>query len=459
MRPAVSRVAIATTFLTLAWASCPRQAFANPEPTATYDARVAAMGGVAIPTLENAAALYHNPAQLSEIGRYSLNATLTSLLVNLHAPFAGIGSDRDSGLIYAPLMFAGGAFRVHERVTLGLGAYVTTGFGGGFDGVPCISTQTRVTDGDCEDPTFSGRLDPPVQQEVLLFIAELAVPIQVNILPNLSIGVSLRLPWGRQRVGATQDIPNGDPDVANYQLADQAVDGFGIPGVLAGITYRPTSRITLAATYRSQVHVDMTGTTTARIGASSLDIPTSTRWYVPHMFRVGAAIRSANQRLVVGGEFKVQFHSLANQRQVFELDNPLAPNTIADFSWQNVYIGVLGAEYLATPKLPIRIGMSFGRSASISRTLTPFSPPPGIQFGFYGGAGYTIGNATIDFAFGWGGGPAHERTESGALCGDIDADSREEGRGSNRSVLAGAGCPGTYDVDSWFLSLSASYAL
>ena len=53
----------------------------------------------------------------------------TSLLVNLRAPFAGPGTEEESGLIYAPLLFFGAVGRVHERVSLGAGAYVYTGFG------------------------------------------------------------------------------------------------------------------------------------------------------------------------------------------------------------------------------------------------------------------------------------------------------------------------------------------
>ena len=33
------------------------------------------------------------------------------------------------------------------------------------------------------------------------------------------------------------------------------------------------------------------------------------------------------------------------------------------------------------------------------------------------------------------------------------------GRGPNRQIIASGGCPGTYDVDSWFISFSATYRM
>lgn len=412
------------------------------------------MGGLAIPTIDNAAAIYHNPAQLDQIEKFSITAVLTSILVNLQAPFAGAGSEQESGIIYAPFMFVGGAARIHERVTVGLGVYLATGFGGGYSDVRCLSYQERFGGGDCEQSDYAGRLDPPVDQSVTLFIAELAVPVQVSLLPNLSLGVALRLPWGRQRVVATQDFPNGNPDRSGtFVTAEQAVDGFGIPGVLAGLTYRPIPALTLAFSYRSQVHVDMTGTTEVPLVPSRpLVFETTTRWYVPHMVRVGAAYRLWHNRLLIGGEFKVQMHARANREQFFDLDSPIA-NTVARFDWKNVYLGTLAMELYATPYLPVRIGATFGRSASVGETLTPFSPPPGLQYGVYGGLGYEFGGYDLDFAFGWGGGPAYHKTQAGALCADIDSEARTDPRGR----LASGGCAGTYDVDSWFLSLSLSY--
>ena len=449
-------VRFVSPLLALAIVATASSARANPEPPYAYDARVAGMGGAASAVVENATGLFHNPAQLDAIERFSMTAVITSLLVNLRAPFAGPGTEQDSGIQYAPLMFLGGVARVHERITLGLGAYVYTGFGGGYRTVDCIAYADPTV---CEDPDYAGRLDPPQSQEVVLFIAEAALPIQVSVTDWLSVGVTLRMPWGRQTVLATQETSNGSADSFAFGSAEQKISGFGIPGVLLGVSIRPpqVEGLTLALAYRSKVWVDMEGSTTVT-SFGELEVPTSTRWYVPHMVRMGVAYRTWSDRLTVSADFKVQFHEEANQSQLFELDNILIPNTEARFDWRNALVGAFGLEVYARPRLPLRLGFSVARSASNPDTMTAFSPPPGIQYGVYGGFGIDIDPIQIDLAAGWGGGPAYTRDTPGPLCAPVEP-SRVEGRRASRKVITSGGCPGTYDVDSWFISFSATYSL
>ena len=433
---------------------------ANPEPTANYDASVAGMGGIALPTLETAAALFHNPAQLDHIERYALTAVVTSLLVDLEAPFAGPGSESKSGTIYAPLIFAGGVARVHDRVTVGLGAYVTTGFGGGFRNVPCVGNGT------CDF-----ELTPPADQTVTLFIAELAVPISVRISDKLTLGVSVRLPWGRQDVNVHQELPSVRVGEANWGVADQRVSGFGIPGVLLGASYRPSRNWTLALTYRSKVWVNMSGSTLPApimIGDNEvqpLPLATDTQWVVPHMIRAGVAWRGFGGRLTIAAEFKVQMHAEANREQRFRLTpSPeedaiiaaVTPNvTVADFSWKNVFNGAIGAQYFVTEIFPIRAGLSMANAASNANTLTPFSPQPGILFGVYAGIGVHVGSLLVDLAWSWGGGPGYTKTENGPLC--IPYGDRTGREGRDRTLATTGGCAGTYDANSHSISLSATY--
>ncbi|MEZ4251110.1 MAG: hypothetical protein R3B99_23090 [Polyangiales bacterium] len=431
----------------------PLVARANPEPPATYDARVTGMGGVAVATVDSAAALFHNPAQLDRIERFAVTAVATSLLVNLRAPFAGPGTEEESGLIYAPLLFFGAVGRVHERVSLGAGAYVYTGFGGGFPTVECITYGDPSACGSATEPNVV--YDPPVAEEVTLFIAELAVPIQVTLIPEvLSAGVTLRMPYGRQAVNATQEA------LGAWSQAEQSLDGFGVPGVLLGLSYRPIPALTIAAAYRSKVWVDMEGTTSVPFAGETLEIPTSTRWYVPHAFRFGLAYTTWRERLTVTGEFRVQLHREANRLQRFDLQPDaalarLVPDTEARFDWGNVFFGGVAAELWVLPRFPVRVGLTVANSASDPNTMTPFSPPPGVMIGAYGGAGVRLGGLEVDFAFGWGGGPAYDKKDNGDLCTPASERTRRDGAG--QILTASGGCAGSYDVDSWFMSLSVTY--
>ncbi|MEM1417125.1 MAG: outer membrane protein transport protein [Myxococcota bacterium] len=438
----------------------PGVARANPEPPAIYDARVMGMGGTALATLDNAAALFHNPAQLDRVNRFSITGVFTGLLVRLTGSFAGRGSEQDSPLIFAPLVFAGGVGRVHERVVIGAGAYVYTGFGGGFTDVGCITAGLTQS---CEDnPGLV--LDPPRDQEVRLFVAEFTVPVQVSLIPDvLSFGVSLRLPYANQSVNSDAQTPFSD-----LSRTDQNVSGIGIPGILAGFSYRPNDDLTLALAYRSKVWIDMDGDTTLTnplpgfIDGDTVSLATSTRWYVPHMLRLGFAQQLWNDRITLAGEFRVQFHREANREQRFELTyssddmvqefalNELVTDTVARFDWRNVYLGNVGVEVLATDFLPVRLGFSVASSASNPATMTAFNPPFGVQVAYYAGLGYRAENYTLDFGFSFSGGNDATNDSDGELC--VEPTVATE-------LVPTAGCSGTYDAESYFISVSASYNL
>ncbi|MEO0324472.1 MAG: outer membrane protein transport protein [Myxococcota bacterium] len=459
MRPLPFLLALGTASLLLG----PAVARANPEPPAIYDARVMGMGGTALGTLDNASALFHNPAQLDRVNRLSVTGVVTGLTVRLTGSFAGRGSEQESPLIFAPLIFAGGVVRVHDRVVLGGGAYIYTGFGGGFDRVDCVTAGLTQS---C-DETPALRLDPPRSQTVRLFVAEFAVPVQVSIIPDrLSLGVTFRLPYGNQSVSTDTLSPFSPEELTR---ADQNVAGVGIPGILAGLSYRPTDDLTLAVAYRSKVWIDMDGETTTDIPLGfgfgpRATLATKTRWYVPHMLRVGFAQEFWNDRITLAGEFRVQFHEEANREQAFTLTsrdpnqtvrttlNNSVPDTVARFDWRNVYLGNVGLEVLATDYLPVRLGFSLASSASNPATMTAFSPPFGVQAAYYAGLGYRADKYTLDLGFSFSTGNDATNAEDGALCtpGTTNGDG---------TLTPTAGCSGTFDAVSYFLSVSASYNL
>ena len=421
-----------------------QRAFANPEPTATYDAKVVGMGGVAAPTIDSAAALYHNPARLSVLEDHSLTITWTSLLVDLSAPFAGPGSEQSSGLIYAPLGFAGGATRLTDDVVAGLGAYITTGFGGGFDSVPCVGN------GACEMSFM-----PSTKQEVTLFVLEIAAAASVEITDTLSVGLALRLPYGEQSVNALQQ----DHIIGQWQRGIQDLKGLGIPGVLVGANWAPARWLTLAFAYRSKTYVDMRGTTDIALGSETYALPTTTRWYTPHMFRLGAAWHPLD-RLTVATDIRLQLHEEANKEQRFSLDTSPFPvpslvpkTTVAEFKWRNVFSAALAVEGKFWHNYFARIAFSTSNSASNPETLTPFSPPPSIGFGAYVGVGYRAKPIAFDLGFGYTGQLPHDISENGPRC--VPGNQRYDQ--ANDILYAQGGCAGRYDVTAIFVSASLSH--
>ena len=404
---------------------------ANPEPPGLYDARVTGMGGQAVAFIDNAAAIFHNPAGLDGIDRIGATVAVNNLLVNLRAPFSGPGSEQDSGLQYAPFMFIGGGYRIHPRLVLGIGAYIATGYGGGYDDVARIGTG---------DPETDFMPEEPVDEQVFLVVGELAIPLSVRINERLQLGLAVRLPYGRLEVSSHQEIL---PRL--YRNAKQSVQGFGrVPGVLIGFQAEPVDGFLLGAVYRSKIRIDMDGTTKVNIlgGGRPSVLDTSTEWYVPHMVRLGAAWRGLDDRLLLSAEFRLQFHDEANNDQTFDVKG--FDDITAPFDWKNVMLYSVGAEYFAHEKVPLRLGFSLGNAATPSSTLTPFTPPPGWQWAISGGFGVWAGPYRFDLGFSWGSGRPHTVAQNSS-------------EGCQPGVRVKYGCAGTYSVDSYFLGVSATF--
>ncbi len=405
-------------------------AAANPEPTGLYDARSVGLAGTGVAYLDTAAALFHNPAALQQVERLSLTLASTTLLVEFSAPFAGPGSERSSGLLVAPLGFIGAALRLSDDIVAGFGAYISTGFGGGFQDVPQIGIPGSIEN-----------LSPPMDQSVFLYVGELNLPISYRITEQLSLGMALRIPYANQEVSVHQEVT---PD--NWQPVRQEISGVGNPGLFLGALYQPTSQLRLGFVYRTKVSIPMTGSTrVAFFGPDPSVFDTRTEWYVPHMMRLGAAWTGLEDRLMLTGEFRVQFHREANDAQDFEILTDAGTTLLtltAPFEWRNVYGGLFGAEYWLAPSVPIRLGFSFATSATPPQTVTTFTPPPGFQSALYGGLGLHTSDFRIDVA--------------GAYA-NVGATIDSSAEGCEAGAQVKVGCAGDYGVESFFVGLSISY--
>lgn len=397
-------------------------AHANPEPPA-YDARGVGIGGTGLAYLDSPAAIFHNPANLQGIDRFELSLALTAIIVDLQAPLAGPDSEDHTGWRFAPLPFFGLALRVHERVVLGLGAYVLTGYGGSYDDVEVVNGEP---------------LPEPMDQSATLWVAEASVSAGFRIVPELDLGLALRFPYASQRANVYQEIFED-----TWRDVEQDVSGVGrMPGVLLGVTARPLPELAFALTYRSKVRIDMEGTTTVAIVEDRpIEVPSKTSWSVPHALGFGVAYDAA--RWLVTGELRFQMHREANAEQEFDLDFIGVQDITVPFEWKNVFSARLGGEF-RFPSGALRGGYNVSNFATSQRATQAFMPPPGIAHAVYAGGGIEVGPVNLDLAlhYSWGGDtvePSADRCQPGDQVK--------------------VGCPGEYRVRSTWISLSMRYSL
>jgi long-subunit fatty acid transport protein len=123
-----------------------------------YSARHMGMGGTAIGYVQDPSALFHNPAGLGKIQRGEVLADFSLLVGGIHSSpgAAPAGKDVDSETTVAPFFLVGGGYRIHPKITLGVGVFpiasagATYKYGTGIAGLsamisPCFNAERTAS--------------------------------------------------------------------------------------------------------------------------------------------------------------------------------------------------------------------------------------------------------------------------------------------------------------------------
>jgi long-subunit fatty acid transport protein len=188
------------------------------------------------------------------------------------------------------------------------------------------------------------------------------------------------------------DVSGGTP-----VRVEQDLDGFDpMPGVTVGATYRLLPGTRIGASYRSQMSVDMDGTTTMMMPAGPVDAATRSAWSTPHAFHLGAT--HSFGRLTMSAEGAIKLYDRANDRQAFVMDVAGAESrTDLDLDWNRTIEGHVGGEY-ALGRYALRAGYGIAQSATPRTTASAFAPPPGAMHAMSIGGGGRFADIQLDVA-------------------------------------------------------------
>lgn len=381
-------------------------AVANPEYPAQYDARSLAMGGTGVAFAEGGGAVFHNPANLAGLDTFAVSVNASPMFAEQSAPLAGPNTETASARNVVPLFLVGGGVRVARRVVVGLGAYVRSGGGATYEGAG----------GD--------------DLEVSMASFELAVPVAVRLTEQLDVGLAVR--WGYATMNSALVIPDM---TGNPMAIEQDVSGFGaLPGVTAGVQYRPTHALRLGAMYRSRTNISMDGTMTMTpSGAPGMQLDTETEFAIAHAAAIGGAYSLLSDRLLLAADVSVRLFGDANETMTFTSD--VGGTTLTQeqrLGWENVFTASVGGEYQVVGPMALRLGYQFSPSATAEDAASAFGPPPGMMHGATVGAGYRN---------------AHTKVDAGAMYTFFGADVEATDNGP----------PGRYEGNLWVIGLSATY--
>jgi long-chain fatty acid transport protein len=352
--------------VTLAGCLLSSAALANPEPPFLSDGRSNAMGGVGVATNDYASAPYHNPAGLTSIENFGLTATVMPVFAKLEGPFPNLAfqfEQHESEPIFAPLGALGAGYRVHEKVVVGLAAFVPAAFGANYTGAAL------------------GR-----DASAHAFAAEFQLPVAVALTEDLSVGAAYRVTFAR----VSLEVPGVLPPLT---IADSetTLTGFNFTGFSLGARYRISDAVRVGVAYRSKVVVDLDGEVEFPNGEGPTQDETS-EFPLPHTFKVGTEFQLMDKKLTLAVDGAYWVYSDSHDE---------SPDNMRPRAWDDSIGGSFGAEYWVSEQIPVRAGFTLYNSATNAGSAIPFGIPPGMVWAVGAGSGIKLGSVDLDAGVGY----------------------------------------------------------
>ena len=375
-----SVLAVAALLLSLAVAS-PASAGGYDTPI-LYSARHMGMGGTAQGYVSDPSALFHNPAGLANVKGISLLGDFSLLLGKITGSPAtdDAATSATSNLTVAPFFLAGGAFRVHENLTLGIAVYPVASAGA-----------------DYEYEDIGGK---KVLDKTKLVFMEVAPGIGVNLPHGINLGASYRVTYASlERVQEAQQI---DFTVTGFNFASFRLGGqwkaIEEESIDKADAYR---RLSFGLMYRHKTSIDLKADK-GKIVLPVTDIETT--FVLPSRMVFGA--RGDYGRFGGAVDMEYGFNS-QNQKSTISattMGTTLSRDNI--FDWKDAITLRTGLEYrlLEHAELKGRVGYIFDATTSSKAYPTAFGTPPTPTHSITLGCGYDGGpwEANLAYAYRFG---------------------------------------------------------
>jgi long-subunit fatty acid transport protein len=363
---------------------CASSAFAAGYDTPMlYSARHMGMGGTAIGYTDDASSIFHNPAGMSLSGK-------GSVMVDVSPLFGQITGSPDDGkrsfgsnLAVSPFFFVGGTYQIHDRIHIGMAAYLLGGAAGSYTYDVAKDNGFKTTNTHSEDSAK------------LAFI-EVAPSVSVRIMEHLRLGVAYRpviTTFDRKRV----DTPEGK---SSATWIDMNMAGIGWGGFRIGAQY-DLGPVSMGLNFRNRV--DVTVKADSITYASATFNGASYQFILPAKLGYGAHWKvNDDLRVALDVEYMFNSQNTIVLLQGTQIDNGVTkPVTVPNSSvWQDSMAFRVGAGYKISKPVELRIGYILDTQAANAHYPTAFGSPPGFTQIGTAGVGYKFNDAMdASFAF------------------------------------------------------------
>lgn len=377
----------------------------------TPGARANALGGAYSAIADDSSAIYWNPAGLTQVkgntaefsgfyvnapvtGNKSLNnkpANLTSDSANGDFPFGGIyptepatyTSKEFNTAAFIP--FLGGTTRISD-LSIGLGYYGAGGGGGIFEDTVSVGPDSLYA-----------------KLEGAYGFSVANVSAAKEVLPGLSVGLGLDFIGYFEKQEARKAYSG-----AGGYLFNLKVDGTGSGVQLnGGLLYKVLPNLRAGLVYRTGATIKISGTSTfTQNGLANFGYPNAVlessydkNYTYPTTYGISAAYEPSDKLTLA---FALDQTKYAPAKTDITYKNPvpgLFVNTNTDAKLKDVTQYHLGAEYRYTDRLAFRGGIQNDPVDTPTEKLT-LTNTDQFDFTYYSlGAGYRIGNVSLDFTY------------------------------------------------------------
>jgi long-chain fatty acid transport protein len=337
--------------------------FALPEQGVSAMGMASAFVGQA----DDASAVWYNPAGITQLDGTRISGGIIPIYPILtHENTTGT-TDVSERMIHVPIhLYA--THKMSDKLSFGLG--VNDPFGLATDWDPNNSATRYVA-------TFSKVVTTEVNPNVAYKLND-----------NLSVAAGVA--YVKLRATFESIFPTG----FNLRISG---DGDGWGGN-AAVHYKATNQFNVGLSYRSRVKIDVDGT--ADYNAGVLSNAANTSVTLPDLLQVGASYKASDNLTLnadLGYTWWSTYDRLVIQSATF---GPLVgSNTLTqEKQWKDTWTLRIGGQYKLSDQLKLRAGYLYDKNPvkeEYFETRIPDSDRQGVSVG----AGYTVGNITIDAAY------------------------------------------------------------
>ena len=226
-------------------------------------------------------------------------------------------------------------------------------------------------------------------------------------------------------------------------------DGWGC-GFNLGLLYKATEHVSIGATYRSHVDIDIEGRAKFHnvdplLAPVFTDTDGDTTIRLPAQATIGIAVTPCQNLVVeVGGRWE---DWSSTDKLKIDLASPVMGQTsdTTPRDWKSTWSYNIGGQYQINEAFDLTAGYLFGKDAVPGSTFEPLVPDTNAHL-FTFGVGWKTGAWTITTAFGY---EHHERGKKDNTLGD-PLGSIVDGKPTKTAN-------GTYEADIYLSSLSVAY--